>query len=81
MKRAQRKQLFSVSVPVISVEDNIVFKAILQRGKEEGKHDVEHIKDMVKHEKIDLEYLRDRIQQCHADKRVTSLLKTLIPNF
>ena len=80
MKRVQRKQLFGVTVPVISVEDNIVFKAILQRGKEEGKRDVEHIRDMVKHEKIDLEYLRDRIQQCHANKRVMPLLKSLIPH-
>jgi predicted nucleotidyltransferase len=81
MKRVKRKQFFGVAVPVISVEDNIIFKAILQRGEEEGKHDIDHIKDMIKHEKIDLEYLRKRVKQCKAEKRVMPLLKTLIPNF
>jgi hypothetical protein len=81
IRRIQRKQFLGMDVPIISVEDNILFKAILQRGEEEGKHDVEHIKDMVKHEKIDLEYLRKRVRECTAEKRVSPLLKTLIPNF
>jgi len=77
-KRIQRKQFLGVDVPVISVEDNILFKAILQRGAEEGKHDVEHIRDMIEHERIDLEYLRKRIKQCNAKKRVMPLLKQFI---
>jgi hypothetical protein len=81
IRRIQWKQFLGMDVPVISVEDNILFKAILQRGEEEGKHDVEHIRDMIKHERIDLEYLRKRVRQCVAEKRVSSLLKTLIPNF
>jgi hypothetical protein len=80
VRRIQRKQFLGVDVPVVSVEDNILFKAILQRGEEEGKHDVEHIRDMVKHEKINLEYLRKRVRECNAEKRVSPLLKTLIPN-
>lgn len=81
IKRIQCKHFLGVNVPVISVEDNIIFKAILQRSEEEGKHDIEHIADMVKHEKIDFEYLKKRIRQCNAEKRVTPLLKTLIANF
>ena len=65
-------------MPVISVEDNIIFKAILQRSDKAGKHDIEHIRDMLKHEKIDLEYLRKRIRQCNAEKRVIPLLKQFI---
>lgn len=78
-KRIQCKQFLGVDVPVISVEDNILFKAILQRGAEESKHDVEHIRDMVKHERIDIEYLRKRIRQCNAEKRVITLLKQFVP--
>jgi hypothetical protein len=78
-KRIQWKEFLSVNVPVISVEDNIIFKAILQRGEEEGKHDIEHIRDMVKHEKIDIKYLRKRIRQCNAEKRVLPLLRQFIP--
>jgi hypothetical protein len=81
IRRIQCKQFLGVDVPIISVEDNILFKAILQRGEGEGKHDVEHIRDMIKHERIDLEYLRKRVRQCNAESRVSPLLKTLIPNF
>jgi hypothetical protein len=73
------KTLLGNKVPVLSVEDNIVFKAILQRGKESGKHDVEDIKVMIAHEKIDLKYLRERIRNFHAGRRVNSLLRSMIP--
>jgi hypothetical protein len=76
--RIQRRLFLSVDVPVISVEDNIIFKAILQRGEEEGKHDIEHIRDMVRHERIDLGYLKRRIRQCNAEKRVIPLLRQFI---
>jgi hypothetical protein len=71
------KLLCGVMVPVMSVEDNIVLKAILQRGKEEGKHDVKDIQAMIKHEKIDREYLKRRIRKCRAEKRVIPLLHSL----
>jgi len=79
IERANWKRLFGVDVPVMSVEDNIVLKAILQRGEERGKHDVEDIKSMIAHEKVDLKYLEKRIRKCQAEKRVTPLLKSLIP--
>jgi hypothetical protein len=78
--RANWKQLFGVKVPVMSVEDNIVLKAILQRGEEQGKHDVEDIKSMIAHEKVDLRYLSKRIRKCQAEKRVKPLLHSLIPS-
>jgi hypothetical protein len=80
IERAKWRQLFGVLVPVVSVEDNILFKAILQRGEDEGKHDVEDIKSMIAHEKIDLQYLKERMQKCRAEKRVEQLLKSLIPS-
>lgn len=42
-ERIRWKQHFGVTVPVIPAENNIIFKAILRRGKEEGKHDIEVI--------------------------------------
>jgi hypothetical protein len=79
IERTNWKRLLDVKVPVMSVEDNIVFKAILQRGEDRGKHDVEDIRSMLAHEKIDLEYLAERIGKCHAGKRVNSLLRSVIP--
>lgn len=79
IKRTRWKWLFEVRVPIIPVEDNIVFKAILQRGEDQGKHDTEDIKQMIKNEKIDLEYLENRIRKCQAERRVKPLLLSLIP--
>lgn len=77
IKRTKCKQLFGVSVPIIPVEDNVVFKAILQRGEARGKHDIEDIQHMVTNEKINLGYLKNRIHKCHAEKRVGPLLRHL----
>jgi len=77
VKRASWRRLFGVRIPVIPVEDNIVFKAVVQRGEEEGKHDVEDIRAMADHEKLDLEYLEKRIRDCRAERRVKPLLKRL----
>lgn len=78
--RTRWTRLFGVMVPVIPVEDNVIFKAILQRGEDKGKHDIEDIKHMIKNEKIDLEYLEKRIRKYQAEKRVKPLLTSLIPN-
>lgn len=58
-------------------EDNIIFKAILQRTEKQGKHDIEDIRCMVKCENIDVEYLKKRVQKYRAEKRVNPLLKLL----
>jgi len=80
VERASWRQLFGVVVPVMSMEDNIILKAILQRGEDNGKHDIEDIKSMIAHEKIDLQYLEERMDKCQAGKRVKPLLKSLIPS-
>jgi len=71
------KKLVDVKVPLIPVEDNIIFKAILQRGEAEGKHDIDDIKGMLRHEKLNIAYLTRRIQKYQAAKRVYPLLKEL----
>jgi hypothetical protein len=76
-KRIQWRKFLEVDVPIIPVEDNIIFKAILQRGEEQGKHDVEDIKRMIKKEKIDLAYMKKRMQKYNAEKRAKPLLKHL----
>jgi len=77
IERTKWKQLFDVTVPIIPVEDNIIFKAILQRGEAQGKHDIEDIRHMVTNEKIDLKYLNKKVEKYRAEKRVKPLLKKL----
>ncbi len=54
----QRRKLFHVETPVIPIEDNVIFKAILQRTEKEGKRDTEDVLFMIENEKIDLQYLK-----------------------
>jgi len=75
--RIRRKRLLGLIVPVVPVEDNIIFKAILQRKEDQGKHDLEDISDMLAAEKVDLEYLERRIGKYEAEKRVKPLLRRL----
>jgi len=75
IERTQWKKLFGVTVPVIPVEDNVIFKAIVQRGEDQGKHDIEDIQQMASHEKMNLKYFEKRIQKYNAEKRVKPLLK------
>ncbi len=80
VEKRKWKRLFDVDVPVMSVEDNIVFKAILQRGEDKGKYDIEDIRQMIQHQNIDLSYLKRRIKKCRCEKRVKSALQAFIPN-
>jgi len=75
--RKQTRTFFGVEVNLISVEDNILFKAILQRGEEEEKFDLKDIIAMAKSEKIDLKYLKRRIKILGAARRVNPVLKKL----
>src|SRR5512147_2949559 len=57
--RIRRGVIAGVAVPVIPVEDNILFKAMLGRGPELGKHDWEDVEGMLVHGPLpDWEYLR-----------------------
>ena len=76
-EKIQRRRLFDVEVPVVPVEDNIVFKGILQRTEKQGKHDIEDIQHTVANEKVDSECFGKKIRKYRAEKRVKPLLKFL----
>lgn len=80
VRRTRHKQLFGVTVPVIPVEDNIILKAVLQRGEDQGKHDIDDVRSMIRNENIDLEYLKWRIREWKVEARVKPLLQSLIPH-
>jgi hypothetical protein len=59
--RLTRHEIAGVSVPVIPPEDNILLKALWDRGPQQGKHDWEDVVAMMTHlPTIDWEYLRWR---------------------
>jgi hypothetical protein len=46
--KIQRRILFNLKIPVVPVQDNIVFKLIIQRTENQGKHDMEDTKNMLR---------------------------------
>ena len=79
LAKIKKKRLLGLSLPVIAVEDNIVFKAIVQRSEMKGRHDIEDIQHMMKND-IDMHYLRKRIGKLKVSGRVSAIVGTLIKN-
>lgn len=63
------------SVRLLNVVDTLLLKAILQRGKEEGKHDLKDIEALLKYCRIDKNYLLKRLAEVGSDDRLIHLLK------
>ena len=55
--------------------DTILLKAMLQRGINEGKHDLEDIDDMIGKIRINTVYLKKRLNQINSDDRILNILK------
>jgi hypothetical protein len=66
-----------LTISLLDPADTVLLKAMLQRGAEQGKHDVEDIEALIMNVELDLKYLHTRIQECRASDRVTSFLSDL----
>ena len=55
--------------------DTLLEKAILQRGKEFGKHDFEDIQALINNVDIDENYLKKRVVEMKAGNKVTEVLQ------
>ncbi len=77
--RVTRQAVLGITVPVSAAEDIIAFKAILQRGPEQGKHDLEDIQAIAQTlgSRLDLDYLKERARVCQALERVQGCLQQL----
>lgn len=77
IKRIRKLKVDNIKIPVTSPEDIIVVKAICQRGMERGKYDVEDVKGILANQKIDWNYLEERLKITESYDRVYGLLKKL----
>jgi hypothetical protein len=70
------RELRGARLPVVSPEDNVVFKAILQRGPEQGKHDLEDLQTLLAAvgAGLDRDYVRRRAALCGGLARVQDCL-------
>jgi hypothetical protein len=59
---------------ILPPEDSLIIKALLQRGKDVGKHDIEDIEAFLKiYESLDTGYLSRRIEGLHAKERIAKI--------
>jgi len=77
LKRIRKIKVNSLEIPLFSPEDIIASKALTQRGKEVGKHDIDDIKAMLKTQKIDWKYLEERAKRMGGYNRIFELLRYL----
>jgi len=78
ISRTRLMPLLGLTVPVAPVEDNVLLKAILQRGEDQGKHDIPDIRGMLENQAIDPDYLVRRMRLYNAEERTRPLLEILI---
>lgn len=78
-QRVTRQTILGIDVPVSAPEDIIVLKAILQRGPEQDKHDLEDIQAIAHTlgNRLDLAYLKERASACGALARVEAYMQPL----
>src|SRR3989344_6441790 len=62
---------------LLSPEDVLLIKALLQRGPKEGKKDIEDIRNFSKIYQIDHNYLAERIKELGAEERVGNIFVKL----
>jgi predicted nucleotidyltransferase len=75
-KRLRYRQLYGLEVPIVPLEDNIILKAALARGLDQGKFDLQDIIAMKKNS-IDYEYLNARIKFYNVEEIVVPILSDL----
>jgi predicted nucleotidyltransferase len=63
------------SLYLLSPEDALLVKALLQRGPEVGKKDIEDIQNFMALYQIDRAYLSERIGELGAEKRVGTIFQ------
>jgi predicted nucleotidyltransferase len=78
VERLTYHDIAGVRVPVVPVEDNILLKALLGRGPEQGKHDWEDVQAMMVHTpELDWAYLSRRSGMCGPPEQVRPVLERL----
>ena len=61
-----RRPLLGSRVLMLAPEDVLVHKLLVYRGAEEGKYDIVDAEGIIKRQKLDLDYIRERIATTNA---------------
>lgn len=66
LSHLRRIPLLGSQVAVLAPEDVLAHKVVLGRGAEQGKHDLADSAGIIRRQKLDLDYLRHRVEAMNA---------------
>ena len=74
IERLRRMPLLGAPVSILAPEDVLVHKVLLNRGADQGKHDMVDAAGIARRQQLDLDYLRERLQLMNANGVATASL-------
>jgi hypothetical protein len=77
IERLRRMSLLGAPVTVLAPEDILLHKLLLSRGADQGKHDLVDAAGIARRQKLDLEYLRARMQLMNVNGAIAAKLSEL----
>jgi hypothetical protein len=75
--RLRRMPLLGTPVPVLSPEDVLMHKVVMNRGADQGKHDIPDAAGIVRRQSLDIDYLRLRMQTMRVNGTTQARLAEL----
>jgi hypothetical protein len=72
--RLRRMPLLGANVAVLAPEDVLLHKVLLSRGAEQGKHDLADAAGIARRQKLDVDYLRQRMLAMNTNGATASAL-------
>lgn len=60
---------------VVDPADTLLLKALLRRGPDQGKNDIEDIRSLLAHSKVDIPYLKARLEESGSTQIVRDTLR------
>jgi hypothetical protein len=75
--RLRRMSLLGAPVTVLAPEDILLHKVLLNRGTDQGKHDLTDAAGIIRRQQLDLDYLRERMWTMNVNGAVTAALAEL----
>jgi len=77
LARLRRMPLLGAPVQVLPPEDVLAHKLLLARGLEQGKHDLPDAEGIARRQRLDLDYLRERLTMLNAAELLAPKLAEL----
>jgi hypothetical protein len=75
--RLRKMPLLGAPVTVMSPEDVVAHKLLLDRGSAFGKYDLADVEGVIRRQSLDIDYLRERIGLMRAERQLTERLRGL----